>query len=718
MMRSMINSPGASKDGGQMMNSTHSSHSLTDVTLEQAILKLQEIDKENIALRDNLRENNAVVKKQYEALSTWRKKEQEKFERTKALITALREENQEHQVNLMAKADREKELTQRIQVLEEEKAHLQRQKVISDQRLINFTKIAAEQGMKGLPSEDIGDFLDDPQAMVFVTTSEKEEIISNLENAVASKEELISQLRTENIKLEHELTKTREATKQLLQDMEAQQRMKQSIEEDNRNLTKQLLASEEKLHAQMKSVIAGTKREMLVGKSSQGLAPHRAAAEENMDDTAFSFPENVDDLMNIAKSLEAKQVEQRSVEELKLQLSENNKAKQAMEKEMDKLKLEFKALSVQHKDVTTKLHEMEAQSKETADRLAQEYELKLMGMAKNNAQDTRTLQASETEDMSILRSQVLTLIREVDEAQNKLSAAMEAINVKDDRIKELEQLSTNLKLEYQRHWQESNDMIQQLRSQVSQYQKSQQENISFRLQHQRLQENFSKLVTDYKELQEMFESYRQQMERQPQRHSKEALEEINRLTAQVIAADEAIAYRDEQIEMLRQRNAHDSQLDEEIQLLKFQADLYKSDFQAEREGRTKLAEEKVKLLEDQEKLIVNIQELQESNRRLKEELDTFNQRQINEMQRRLREQSMHSTLESSNRYQTPPQQSYRPPSTYYMQESAASQQATRRPTDDDDDLQSFQQYECPKCGIKYPDVDSLQLHVPDCIDNP
>lgn len=48
-----------------------------------------------------------MVKKQYEALSTWRKKEQEKFERTKALITALREENQEHQVNLMAKADKE-----------------------------------------------------------------------------------------------------------------------------------------------------------------------------------------------------------------------------------------------------------------------------------------------------------------------------------------------------------------------------------------------------------------------------------------------------------------------------------------------------------------------------------------------------------------------------------------------------------------------------------
>lgn len=39
---------------------------------------------------------------------------------------------------------------------------------------------------------------------------------------------------------------------------------------------------------------------------------------------------------------QAKHVEQRSVDELKLQLSENNKAKQAMEKEMDKLKLEVR----------------------------------------------------------------------------------------------------------------------------------------------------------------------------------------------------------------------------------------------------------------------------------------------------------------------------------------------------------------------------------------
>lgn len=42
------------------------------------------------------------------------------------------------------------------------------------------------------------------------------------------------------------------------------------------------------------------------------------------------------------------------------------------------------------------------------------------------------------------------------------------------------------------------------------------------------------------------------------------MEEINRLTAQVIAADEAIAHRDEQLAKVR------NEMDENIQLLQFQ----------------------------------------------------------------------------------------------------------------------------------------------------
>lgn len=56
---------------------------------------------------DNLRTHNAVVKKQYDALAEWRKKENDKFEQTKALITALRADNQELQVKVMTLVDKE-----------------------------------------------------------------------------------------------------------------------------------------------------------------------------------------------------------------------------------------------------------------------------------------------------------------------------------------------------------------------------------------------------------------------------------------------------------------------------------------------------------------------------------------------------------------------------------------------------------------------------------
>lgn len=52
--------------------------------------------------------------------------------------------------------DLQVELTQQIQTLGEDKAHLQRQKAMSDQRLFNVLKVAEEQGLKGLTQEDLG----------------------------------------------------------------------------------------------------------------------------------------------------------------------------------------------------------------------------------------------------------------------------------------------------------------------------------------------------------------------------------------------------------------------------------------------------------------------------------------------------------------------------------------------------------------------------------
>lgn len=63
-----------------------------------------ELDLPVLSHPDFLRENNAKIRQQYEALTKWKEKvhdanvvNKEKFEQTRALITALRKENEELQ---------------------------------------------------------------------------------------------------------------------------------------------------------------------------------------------------------------------------------------------------------------------------------------------------------------------------------------------------------------------------------------------------------------------------------------------------------------------------------------------------------------------------------------------------------------------------------------------------------------------------------------------
>uniref|UniRef100_A0A0B7BU47 CCHC NOA-type domain-containing protein n=1 Tax=Arion vulgaris TaxID=1028688 RepID=A0A0B7BU47_9EUPU len=743
--------PGTGQLGNRMTDSTGS---LTDITLEQAAIKLQEIERENMALKDNLRTHNAIVKKQYDSLTEWRKKENEKFEQTKALITALRVENQELQVKVMTLDDKEKELTQQVQSIEEEKARLQRQKAMSDQRLFNVYRMAMEQGVKGLAQEELRDAQDMSDAPVALT-SEKEEIICKLETALAGKEEQIAQLRADLLKRDQEVAKCRDTTKHLLKDMESQQKLKESMEKENRMLTKQIMEVEQKLHKEMQAVMAVTKREMQteqmlsagaslattgnVGASTPGFtADLKLEKFADSEARVFSFPKNVEDLVGIAKSLEAKQQEEISTDRLMKNLDEERKDKQILKDHIEDLDKKLKEMSILQEEKNKELEEVQERATKVAEKLAQDYERKLMNVTKNST--CKPIQASDTEDISILRSQVLALLREVDEAQNKLSAAMAALHHKDTRIMELDQMNQNLRKEYNEHWQETHTLIQNLQSQVSHQQKSQQEITYIRNQHEQLQYSFSTLVTDYKELQETFENYRVQMENQaPKRIRKETLEEINRLTAQVIAADEAIAQRDEQITKLLNEVAETQQQDERIQLLQFQADLYSSDFTAEREARNKLAEDKNKLAEQNDKLLKELQALQEQNRIMAEELEGYNQRQMFDMQRRIQAETMNNDVASrlrvtpplahdyrqqmqNYRYQAPNQRHHLPDYREATFNDRQQQQVGNTPQlaagqRNEEDLPSFQEYECPSCAAHFPDIDSLQLHVPDCIDN-
>lgn len=274
-------------------------------------------------------------------------------------------------------------------------------------------------------------------------------------------------------------------------------------------------------------------------------------------------------------------------------------------------------------------------------------------------------------------------------------------------------MNRQLQQEYSNHWQKTHDAIGCLNMQLEEQKKSQQENTQIKEQHLQLQMSFNNLVTDYKELVEMFETQKAEGQRNPGQYNKDLMEELNRLTAQVMAADEAIAVRDEQIAHLRNQAQSGGQ-NEEIQLLLVQAELYKKDFEAERDARRKLVEERDILMEQ-------VTNLRERINLVTAQMEGHNQRQISDIQRRLWQQNAGASSppgarDGSDRLRATP-----PIAHDYRQHGATFQPpggpAMHHFPPDNDEPQSLQRFNCPTCNSDFPDLDSLQLHVTECIDN-
>ncbi|RUS89630.1 hypothetical protein EGW08_002648 [Elysia chlorotica] len=747
----MTSTPPPSSEGSSLRTQRDSRCSITDLTLEQALIRIKEIEDENRAHRDNLRQHNAVMRGHYEDLALWRRREQEKFEQAKALITALREDNQEKQVHIMALKDKEKEISAELASVTEEKSHLLRKKAISDQRVFNLLKQAEEQGVKGLA---LGDEDDDVHAVsdniVFVSTSEKEAEIAKLEAAVENKDETIAQLRASLLQREHEVETLRDTTKQLLKDMQNQQQLKDTIQEENRNLTQRLIDSEKQMHQHMQSVMANTKREMqtllqtplqggvedkLVHLVTESGSPQAGSS----NPIVVSYPDNSEEIRSTLQSLNAEKQKEQAKKDLEKKVEESQVAKEALEKEVNDLTDQVKKLQL----------EVE-QQKNRASEIQWQYEDRLREVLQQTKErDSRqTVQAAATGDVSILRSQVLSLIKEVDELNTKNSALTATCHLKDDKIQELEGGKASLLTERAALLEEKARLVQTLHGLHRQQDQAQAENRAIKSEYEKLQDSFSQLVTDYKELEEMFETHRneakelstkfnnywQQAEEKLSKKTppKQIMEEINRLTAQVIAAEEMMRVKDEELAKL-QTMEH---------LLRMQAEQYQEDFRDERRLRTELAGE--------------LDTVKEQNRKLREENSAANLHKLQTMQAR------HSPVANPGLGNWPyPQSPANPrqmvPGTWPYPQAAGNPRQMMAPLSvpvsgaaampvyppqpnrtpylpgpdsgtpqasaampggamGEEDLSSLRQYQCPKCLVMFPDEDTVQLHVTDCLE--
>lgn len=280
--------------------------------------------------------------------------------------------------------------------------------------------------------------------------------------------------------------------------------------------------------------------------------------------------------------------------------------------------------------------------------------------------------ASEVEN---LKSQMMTLFKELQQAQSKLDEAEGMKKNLQDRCREVEQDVVTLKAQLveKQAVQTENDRLKlQVDSMQAQSQMEQRKAGEERNNLAQLKDAYTKLFEDYNELKE------EKKKRESQMVQKDVLDQLQeRLTA----AEEALAAKQNHIDHMKQEIFKKEEELQTISVFQAQAEVYSSDFYAERAAREKLHEER-------ERLAAQLEYVKKQNTQLQEEMESMGRRSLNEMQKR------HASLGG-----TP---------------HGAGASLVGRGTDWQHHG-NIPEHACPKCNEILPDVDSLQIHIMDCI---
>ncbi|KAK2883237.1 optineurin isoform X1 [Channa argus] len=280
--------------------------------------------------------------------------------------------------------------------------------------------------------------------------------------------------------------------------------------------------------------------------------------------------------------------------------------------------------------------------------------------------------ASEVEN---LKSQMMTLFKELQQAQSKLDEAEGMKKNLQDRCREVEQDVATLKAQLveKQAVQAENDRVKlQLESMQAQNQIEHKKAGEDRNTLAQLKDAYTKLFEDYNELKE------EKKKRESQLVQKEVVDELQeRLTV----AEQALAAKQNKIDEMKQEIFQKEKELETISVFKAQAEVYSSDFYAERAAREKLHEER-------ERLAAQLEFVKKQNSQLQDEMDSLGRRSLNDMQRR------HVSLGGSPH--------------------GAGTALVGRGTDWQHQG-NIPEHACPKCNEILPDLDSLQIHIMDCI---
>lgn len=276
-------------------------------------------------------------------------------------------------------------------------------------------------------------------------------------------------------------------------------------------------------------------------------------------------------------------------------------------------------------------------------------------------------QQQMAEDKASVKAQVTSLLGELQESQSRLEAATKDRQALEARARAASEQARQLESEREALQQQHSVQVDQLRMQ------NQSMEAALRMERQAASEEKRKLAQLQAAYHQLFQDY--------DNHMKSSLGmQLEDLKQQLQQAEEALVAKQELIDKLKEEAEQHKIVMETVPVLKAQADIYEADFQAERQAREKLAEKKEFLQEQLEQL----------------------QREYSRLKASCQESARIEDMRKRHEVSQPPAQAHQSfhPALFNQR---------RSPPEEPPD------FCCPKCQYQAPDMDTLQIHVMECI---
>ncbi|XP_029464290.1 NF-kappa-B essential modulator isoform X2 [Rhinatrema bivittatum] len=355
-----------------------------------------------------------------------------------------------------------------------------------------------------------------------------------------------------------------------------------------------------------------------------------------------------------------------------------------------KAHMEEKELQRRLKEAEEKTVDMKVQL-ETAHREAAQLKRREKDLEWKTEQQLQTLrqQLELAEEKASVKAQVTSLLAELKESQCQLEICKKEKQDLENRhlivSETLKQREGDTDTLLKTH----SVQVDQLRMQVQNLE------AALKVERQNGSEEKRKLAQLQAAYHQLFQEYDQHIKSsmETERRNKEMEGHLEDLSQQLQQAEEALVAKQELIDKLKDAAEQHKAMQETIPVLKAQAEIYKVDFLAERQAREQLHEQRERLQEQ-------LEQLQRDYSKLKTDSEGATRALMEEMRNR----------HSDNFRTVLPQQGV----PYALNSGPFQPHASLGPrrsiTEEKPDLR------CPKCQYKAPDMDTLQIHVMECIE--